>query len=299
VKPILKIAAGSIAVGAVVFACKMLAARVSGSTALFSDALEALVNVASSGLALYALILAEKPADDLHHYGHAKAELLSAMATGAMILAAAVLIFQHAIGEVLHPPPLAPLTGGLGLGLALNGLAGCANALWAALLYHVGRRDRSPALVADAQHLVSDVLTTIGIVAALLGAAWLSLPVLDALVALGIAGQITIMGGRTVMEALSGLLDEAPPPDVTARIQELVRTHADGAIEAHDLRMRQAGRASFLEFHLVVPGAMSVNAAHDICDRIETALKQEMHGVVITIHVEPEHKAKNEGVVLP
>ncbi len=299
VKPILKIATGSIAVGVLVFGCKLLAARVSGSTALFSDALEALVNVASSGLALYALILAAKPADEQHNYGHAKAELLSAMATGAMILVAAVLIFQHASQELLHPHALAPIDGGLGKGLALNGLAGGVNALWAALLHFIGRRDRSPALLADAQHLVSDVLTSIGIIAALLGAAWVHLPILDPLIALGIAAQIAFMGGKTVLTALSGLLDEAPPPETTERIQALVRQYATGAIEAHDLRIRQAGPASFLEFHLVVPGEMTVNAAHDICDRIEAALKAEMKGVVITIHVEPEVKAKHEGVLLP
>jgi len=106
------------------------------------------------------------------------------------------------------------------------------------------------------------------------------------------------MGGVTVIRSLSGLLDEAPPPAITARIQELVRDHATGALEAHDLRMRQAGPASFLEFHLVVPGEMTVAAAHEICDRVEAALKAEMAGVVITIHVEPEMKAKHKGVLV-
>lgn len=289
---------GSIAVGVLVLGGKLVAARVSGSTALFSDALESLVNVASSGLALYALIIGAKPADEQHNYGHAKAELLSAMATGAMILVAAVLIFQRAGAELWYPHELEPLTGGLGAGLAINGLAGCVNALWAALLHYIGRRDRSPALLADAQHLFSDVLTTIGVLVALLAAAWAHLPILDPLIALGLAVQIAIMGARTILQAVSGLLDEAPPPETTERIQKLVRMHGAGAIEAHDLRVRQAGPASFLEFHLVVPGAMSVSEAHNICDRIEAALKKEMDGVVITIHVEPEMKAKHEGVLL-
>jgi cation diffusion facilitator family transporter len=293
-----KIAAGSIAVGAAIFACKLLAARVSGSTALFSDALESLVNVAASSLALYALIVSVKPADNEHTYGHAKVELLSAVATGAMILVAAVLIFQRAIGVLLHPVPLAPLARGLGFGLFLNGLAGMVNAGWAGLLFRVGRRDRSPALLADARHLLSDVLTTIGIIIALVGAALLNWPVLDPLVAMGIAVQIALLGGMTVLRSLSVLLDEAPPPAMTARIQELVRIHAAGALEAHDLRIRQAGASSFLEFHLVVPGEMTVNAAHEICDRIEAALRAEMEGVVITIHVEPEMKAKKEGILV-
>ncbi|HEY1856425.1 cation diffusion facilitator family transporter [Acidocella sp.] len=298
-KPVFRFGAASIAVGVVVLLLKFLAARVSGSTALFSDALEALVNVAASSLALYALIVGAKPADREHHYGHAKVELLSAVATGAMILIAAVLIFQRALGEVFHPAPLAPWRHGLGAGLAWNFLAGLVNAAWGVVLMKVSRAYRSPALGADARHLFSDALTTAGIVVALAGAALLRLPVFDPLIALCIALNIAVMGGLTLLRSLSGLLDEAPPPAMTARIQELVRQHAKGALQAHDLRVRQAGPASFLEFHLVVPGEMSVAAAHDICDRIEAALKQEMEGVVITIHVEPEAKAKSLGALVP
>jgi cation diffusion facilitator family transporter len=297
-RQVVKIAIGSIAAGLLILAAKLLAAGISGSTALFSDALETLVNVASSGLALYALIVAARPADAQHNYGHGKAELLSAIATGAMILFTAVLIFQRAIGAFLHPHALAPLLGDLGIGLALNTAGGALNGLWAGVLFYVGRRHRSPALIADAGHLLSDLYTTAGILVALLAASWFKLPVLDPLIALFIAGQIAFIGGKTVLRSISGLLDEAPPPEMTARIQALVREHATGAIEAHDLRMRQSGNASFLEFHLVVPGGMTVSEAHAICDRIEAALKREMEGVVITIHIEPEAKAKHEGVLV-
>jgi cation diffusion facilitator family transporter len=297
-RPVLKAAIGSIAAGVLILACKLLAAKISGSMALFSDALETLVNVISSALALYALIVAAKPADREHHYGHAKAELLSATATGVMILTAAVLIALRAVEGLLHPQALEPLAGGLGIGLALNTLAGGLNGLWALVLFHIGKRDRSPALIADGEHLLSDLYTTGGILVALLAAGFFKLPILDPLVALVIAGQIAFMGSKTVLRSLSGLLDEAPPPEVTAQVNALVREHATGAIEAHDLRIRQSGAASFLEFHLVVPGAMTVDEAHAICDRIEAALKREMEGVVITIHIEPEGKAKHEGVLV-
>lgn len=298
-KLVLKIAIGSIVVGVLILSAKLLAAYISGSTALFSDALETLVNVASSALALYALIVAAKPADREHNYGHGKAELLSATATGAMILFAAALIFQRAMAAFLHPHALEPLLGGLGLGLGLNTLAGSFNGLWAWVLLRIGKRSASPALIADAEHLLSDLYTSAGILVALLGAAVFKLPILDPVIAVFIAGQIAFMGGKTVLRSLSGLLDEAPPPEVAERIRALVRAHATGAIEAHDLRMRQSGNASFLEFHLVVPGEMTVNDAHDICDRIEAALKQEMAGAVITIHIEPEAKAEHSGIMLP
>ncbi|MDE8346193.1 MAG: cation diffusion facilitator family transporter [Acidocella sp.] len=297
-KTIQRYAVASIAVGVAVLACKALAAKVSGSAALFSDALESVVNVVASGLALYALVAGAKPADRQHPYGHAKVELLSAVATGALILVAAVLIFQRALGGLLHPVALAPLSGRLGAGLLLNGAAGVVNAVWAMVLMRMSAQARSPALAADGRHLFSDVLTTAGIILALIGAKWLGWPLLDPLVALAVAAQIAVLGGMTVLRSLSGLLDEAPPPAITARVQALVRAHAIGALEAHDLRIRQAGPASFLEFHLVVPGDMSVMAAHEICDRIEAALKAEMAGVVITIHVEPEAKAKHHGVLV-
>lgn len=297
-KSAFKFALASIFAGLAVMVLKFAAARISLSAALFSDALESLVNIGASGLALYALIGAAKPADRQHPYGHAKVELLSAVATGALILVAAVLIFQRAYIGFRHPASLPPLAGTLGIGLALNAAAGVLIGVWALYLRGAAATYRSPALGADAQHLFSDVLTTIGIIIGLLLASWFNLPVFDPLIAVLIAVQIAYAGGRTVLRSLSGLLDEAPPPAMLARINDLVRAHATGAIEAHDFRTRQAGSASFLEFHLVVPGTMSVSAAHDICDAIELALKAEMPGVVITIHVEPEAKAKHEGVLV-
>lgn len=295
--PIRRYAIAGIAVAAAVMALKYYAARVSGSTALFSDALESVVNVAAAALALYALVVGAKPADLEHPYGHAKVELLSAMATGAMILLAALLIFQRAWGVIFHPVPLAPLNGRLGLGLMLSGLAACVNLAWALLLFRVS--GKSPALRANAHDLVADVVTAVGMILALLVAAALRLPILDPLIGIAIAVQIAVIGGLTVIRALSGLLDEAPPVELATRIQDLVRMHAKGALEAHDLRVRQAGAASFLEFHLVVPGEMTVAAAHEICDRIEAALISEVEGVVVTIHVEPEEKAKRHNVLLP
>lgn len=297
-KQVFKIATASIAVGGLVLSCKLLAADVSHSTALFSDALESVVNVASSVIALYGIYIASKPADDVHHYGHTKAELISAVTIGVLIVVAALVIFDRSIIELLHPTPLAPLSGGLGAGLALNALACAINLVWSLVLKLFGRRWLSPSLIADSQHLLSDVFTSAGIILALLGVGLLHWHLLDPLIALLVAIQIAFMGGKTTISSISGLLDEAPPLHVMKRMTELVRLHAKGAIEAHDFRMRQAGPASFMEFHLVVPGKMSVDEAHDICDHIEKAIKQELPGMVITIHIEPEAKAKHEGILL-
>lgn len=297
-KDIFKIAAASILLGCIVLGCKLLAASVSHSTALFSDALESIVNVVSAAIALYGLYIAAKPPDDVHQYGHAKAELVSAVAIGVLIVVTALVIFDRAFVQLLHPSPLLPLSGGLGKGLALNLLTCLINLVWSRALTVFGRRWRSPSLTADAQHLMSDVLSSGGITIALLGAGLLHWQVLDPLAALAIAFQIAFTGGKTVLSSISGLLDEAPPPPVLAQMTDLVRQHGAGAIEAHDFRMRQAGPSSFLEFHLVVPGRMSVDEAHDICDRIEQAIKRELPGMIITIHIEPEVKAKKEAVLL-
>jgi cation diffusion facilitator family transporter len=289
-----RIAIGSVALGVAVLALKAAAWRLTGSIALYSDALESVVNVAAAALAFGALRLAAKPADVNHPYGHAKAEFFAAVIEGALIVVASVLILQQAwIAWRSHHALATP-----GPGLALNLLATLINAGWAVVLRRAGGRARSPALLADARHLWSDVATSLGIVSGL-AVAWLSGKLfLDPLLAALVAAYILWSGMRLISESVGGLMDEAPAGVIVARIRALVGGAAAGAIEAHDLRMRRAGRHSFLEFHLVVPGEMSVAEAHAICDRIEAALRGELEGLVVTIHVEPEGKAKHQGVLV-
>ncbi len=280
--------------GLLVLALKAAAWLLTGSAALFSDAAETVVNVAGSAIALLALHFAAKPADANHPYGHDKAEFFSAVITGVLIVVAALVILRHAWLTWRHPVPLAePVTG-----LALNAVATAGNVLWSAVLLRAGRRMRSPALSADGRHLATDVVTSAGVLvgvglAVATGHQWL-----DPLLAAATACYIFVSGMLLLRDSVGGLMDAAPAPDVVDRIRALVATHAEGAIEAHDLRARHAGRLTFLEFHLVVPGAMSVAAAHDICDRVEAALHAEMPGLSVTIHVEPDAKAKHHGVVV-
>ncbi len=287
-----RIAAGSIGIGFVVLALKLAAWRITGSAALFSDGVESVVNVVTAVVALFALHLSARPADDNHQYGHHKVEFLSAVMEGVLIVLAAVEILQHAWLAFRHPQPLADL----GLGMAVNLAATLINFGWAQLLLHTGRKIRSPALTGDGRHLMSDVATSTGILGGvglvwLTGVLWLD-PALAALT----AGYILVAGILLIRDSVGGLMDAAPAPRVVRRVREIVASEAKGALEAHDFRMRQAGPRSFLEFHLVVPGAMSVEDAHAICDRVEAALQAESEGLLISIHVEPEEKAKHEGV---
>jgi cation diffusion facilitator family transporter len=284
----------SVVVAVVVLALKAAAWWVTGSVALFADALESVVNVAAAVAALAAIRFSLLPADANHPYGHAKAEYFSAVLEGALIVVAALMILNEAWGAWQAPraPEQAPL------GLAVSAVATGINAAWAALLFRRGRAARSPALLADARHLLADVVTSAGVLAgvalvALTGMLWLD-PLLAALTALNILWS----GSRLMRESVGGLMDEAVPAETLARIRDLVAANAEGAIEAHDLRTRHSGRFTFVEFHLVVPAAMTVADAHDICDRIEAALKAELGSATITIHVEPEGKAKHKGVLV-
>jgi cation diffusion facilitator family transporter len=292
--PALRLAATTIVVGVAVLALKAAGWWITGSAALYSDALETVVNVATAGVAFWTLSIAAKPADHDHPYGHDKAEFFSAVVEAVLIILAAGSILHHVWVNLRLVHPLdAPLRG-----MALNFTATLLNAGWAWFLSAQGRRLRSPALLADARHLGTDVVTSaailIGLVLVLLtGTLWL-----DSALAVATAVYILWTGVRMLRESLSGLMDAAPDDETLSRIRRTVSLHADGALEAHDLRTRQAGRLTFLQFHLVVPSAMRVDEAHDICDRIEVALKREMEGLIVTIHVEPERKAKHTGVVI-
>jgi cation diffusion facilitator family transporter len=291
---LLRTAASSVAIACLVLALKLAAWWLTGSVALLADALESVVNVAAAVAALAAVRYAALPPDANHPYGHTKVEYFSAVLEGALIVAAAVVILIEAWDALLAPRvPDQP-----GLGLAVSALATGINAAWAAVLFRRGRQARSPALLADARHLVADVVTSIGVLAGVALVALTGLLWLDPLVAALTALNILWSGWRLMRESVAGLMDEAVPPELLGRIRGAVARHAEGAIEAHDLRSRHAGRVTFIEFHLVVPGEMRVVEAHAICDRIEAALKAEIEGAVITIHVEPEGKAKHRGVLV-
>ncbi|WP_119309933.1 cation diffusion facilitator family transporter [Cohaesibacter haloalkalitolerans] len=286
-----QLAVGSVLIAVVVLALKYAAYAMTNSVGLYSDALETLINLAAAFAVLVALRLGEKPADHNHQFGHHKAEYLSAVAEGVLVVLAAITIFMEALDVFQAPRDLSvPI-----IGLVLNGLAGVINAVWAYALVHIGRQLRSPALVADGRHLFTDVVTSIGVLAGVGLAKLTGLNWLDPLLAMFVGVSILWTGWQLIRGSLSGLMDEAIDQEELQQLRQTIMDNADGAIEAHDIRTRHAGRVIFVEFHLVVPSKMTVYAAHAICDRIENALKQEMPHAVVTIHVEPEYMA-NESV---
>jgi cation diffusion facilitator family transporter len=283
-----RFALGSIALGCVVLGLKTLAWSLTGSVALYSDALESIVNVAASAVALVTLRFAARPADANHPYGHDKAEFFSAVIEGVMIVIAALSIF-HEAWQAWREPRAFSLAG---QGIVVNVVATLINGFWAWVLLRAGKRLRSATLDADGRHLVSDVVTSCGVVVGFALTILTGRQELDPLVAAATGIYVLWSGASLIRGSVGGLMDMAPDTAVLRRINELIAAHGAGSIEVHDLRARQAGRLTFLDFHLVVPGAMSVRASHDICDRIENALRAEMDHLAITIHVEPEDKAK-------
>jgi cation diffusion facilitator family transporter len=289
-----RIAAVSIVVGVIVLALKAVAWWLTGSVALYSDAAESVVNIATAIAALIAIRYSALPPDANHPYGHQKAEYFSVVLEGVLVIIAAIVIAREAWVTFLNPRAIEQPA----LGLAINVVASLVNGAWCWVLLREGRRRRSPALVADGKHLLTDVITSVGVVVGIILTVATGKLILDPLLAAAVALNILWQGWRLVRVSIGGLMDEALPADTLTRIRTIIKANADGALEAHDLRTRAAGRMTFIEFHLVVPGTMPVSESHDICDRIERALRAEVSDATITIHVEPEAKAKHSGVVV-
>jgi len=288
------VAASSIVIALAVMGIKYAAYLATGSVALFSDALESIVNLVTSIAAFWAIQVSRKPADKDHQFGHHKAEYFAAVLEGVLIVVAALLIARQAwISYNLAIAPENTMQG-----LAINVVATLINGVWALFLFRFGRRRRSPAFVAEAWHLTSDVMSSIGVVIGLLLVVFTGWTVLDPLVALIVAVNILWSGWKVIRESVSGLMDEAVSRSVETEIRTIISAEAEGALEVHDLRTRSAGRATFIEFHLVVPGSLSVSAAHAICDRIEAALVKAVEGAEVLIHVEPEAEAQHHGVIV-
>ncbi len=283
-----RLAGIGIAVALVVVGIKALAYWMTGSLALYSDALEGLVNVATAIAAAVAVHMSRRPADTRHQYGHHKAEYFAAVLEGVLILVAAFIILRDAIAAVQAPRALLQPWGGL----LLSGVATVINGGWGWFLIRRGTVLRSPALVADGWHLWTDVVTSVGVLVGLVLATLTGWVRLDAVLAGLVALYIVWAGGRIIRTTMSSLMDEALTSEVQRRIHAVISEKGSGAIEAHDIRTRIAGRVSYIEFHLVVPGDMSVARSHQICDRLEAALEEAVPGAHVLIHVEPHLKAK-------
>jgi len=285
----LRAALVSVAVGIALATVKFVAYFLTGSAAVFSDAMESVVNVAASGVAAYALAVAHAPADREHPYGHGKIEFMSAGFEGGMILLAAIVITVRAVDTLLfHQINVEQL----GLGTAMVAGAMVVNGVTGLYLLRTGRRHGSMTLEADGLHLLSDAITSIVAVAALLlvmltGRHWI-----DPAGAIIVATYIAVMGIKLLRRSAAGLMDEQDHSD-----EKLLRGILDSHIgpegrrpricSYHKLRHRHSGRYHWVDFHIMIPSQLTVDEGHTIASAIEYEIEQSLGEGNATAHIEP------------
>ncbi len=273
----------SIAAAIATILLKGVAWWLTGSVGLLSDALESFVNLAGALMALAMLSLAAAPADDKHAYGHGKAEYFSSAFEGFLILLAAVSIGYTAVLRLLHPQALEDV----GVGLLVSVVASLINLFAARELLKAGRAHNSITLEADAKHLMTDVWTSVGVIAGV-ALVWLSGWLwLDPLIALLVALNIVWTGWHLLHRSASGLMDEALPKEQIEAVEAVLSNYRRQGLDFHALRTRQAGRQAFISMHVLVPGDWTVQRGHDLVEQIEAEIRAAVPFSHLTTHLEP------------
>jgi cation diffusion facilitator family transporter len=273
----------SIAAAVLTLSLKSAAYFLTSSVGLLSDAVESVVNVVAAVTAYLSLYYAAKPVDESHTYGHEKIEFFSSGLEGVLILAAAAAIAWYAVQRLLTPQDLQPL----GLGLAISLLASLFNGFTAAVLLRAGRRYGSIVLEADGWHLLTDVWTSVAVLLGL-SLVWLTrIQLLDPLIALAVSANILWTGFSLIRRSFDGLMDRALPPPEQATVRAAIEQHLGPNMDYHALRTRRAGRRRFADFHLLVPGRLTVQEAHTLTGRIEESVRSALPELEVTVHIEP------------
>jgi cation diffusion facilitator family transporter len=273
----------SVAAAVATMSVKFVGYLLTGSVGLFSDAAESVVNLVAALVALWAVTLADKPADEEHTYGHSKSEYFSSGVEGALIFVAALVIAVEALPRLWHPQPLEQV--GLGLAFSVSGAA--INGVLAWFMLRAGKEQRSIALQADARHLFTDVWTTVGVLVGVLLVAVTGWLLLDPIVALLVAANIIWTGGRLLHQTGLGLLDTVLPKEDLQAIETILDPYREQGILFHALRSRQAGSRRFISFHVLVPGSWTVQKGHSVCESIELAIREAFPETTVFTHLEP------------
>ncbi|MGD0817059.1 MAG: cation diffusion facilitator family transporter [Methanomassiliicoccales archaeon] len=266
--------------GIVVFMLKLLAFFTSNSIALFSDALESIVNIAASIMMYIALVISEKPADENHHYGHKKAENISAFVEGVLIMIAATLIIEATVGRLFNP--IEP--GNLGISLVISLSASSLNGIMAFVMLKESRRSHSMALEGDSKHLFSDVLSSIGVVVGLFIAGLTGWYIIDPIIALIVAGLLIVMGANVLRKATVDLMDHNCPEEERKILETVSRF--SGISDCHYIKTRRSGPLVYAEAHVCMKGDSTLSEADELRDRITEELEREIPGLTINIRIE-------------
>jgi cation diffusion facilitator family transporter len=274
----------SVAAAVVTIALKVAAAAVTGSVGLLSDAMESAVNLVAALVGLWAIRLAARPPDLGHHFGHGKSEYLSAAVEGGLIFVAAAAILWTSLHRLLDPVPIEQP----GIGLALSSLAAVINLAVGALLLRAGRRLRSIAVEADGRHLLTDVVTSGGVLLGVGLVAIFDWYILDPIVAMAVGANILHTGYGLLRRSVTGLLDASIPTDQMHEIERLLAEfRRREPVDFHALRSRESGRQQFLYVHLLVPDDWTVKRGHDLADELSAAIDGALPGAHTFVHLEP------------
>jgi cation diffusion facilitator family transporter len=273
----------SVAAALATILMKAAAWAATGSIGLLSDAMESGVNLAAAAFALGALTVAARPEDEEHAYGHSKAEYFASAFEGALIVVAAVSIAGAALSRLRHPHPVDDL----GVGLTITAAAALVNFIAARVLLGAGRRHRSIALRADAQHLMADVWTSAAVIVGVGLSAATRQPWLDPAVAIAVAANIVRIGAGLIRRSAMGLLDTALPGSERRTITAVLDEFAGTEVQYHALRTRSAGRWRFISVHVLVPGDWTVQRGHDLLERLEERLREAVPDSTVFTHLEP------------
>ena len=281
----------SIVVAVLTIALKSAAWYVTGSVGLLADAMESFVNLASAMFGLAMVIIAKRPADDDHPYGHHKAEYFSSGFEGALIIGAAIAIIWAAVPRLSAPQPLQQL----GWGLALSVASSALNGLLAWVMFRSARIYRSIALEAGGKHLATDVWTSVGVVVGLAGVALTGWLWLDAVVAIGVALNIAWEGARLLWRSTQGLMDEAVEPDVLLEIHKVLKNCEHPSIRFDDLTTRRSGQRRFADLHMHMPPDWTLGRAAAMRSSVELALISAVPGLRTTIQLLPNNVEAHRG----
>lgn len=266
----------------VTIALKTTAYLLTGSVGLLSDALESIVNLVGALMALAMLTIAARPADETHTYGHNKAEYFSSGVEGMMILAAAIGICVTAVPRLITPKPLEQI----GLGLIISVAASLINLFVSLVLARASKKHNSITLEADAQHLMTDVYTSAGVLVGVGAVAITGWSRLDPIIAILVAVNIIWTGIRIVRKSASGLMDTALSIADQDKIQRVLKTYLEKGVQFHALRTRESAARKFVSLHVLVPGNWSVHTSHQLLEQIESDLRHVLENSTIFTHLE-------------
>lgn len=272
----------SIAAAITTIGLKTVAYFLTGSVGLLSDAIESVVNLVGGLMALAMLTIAARPADEDHTYGHSKAEYFSSGVEGTLILAAALSIAFTAVPRLFHPKELEEV----GVGLAVSAAASVINLGVALLLLRVGRKNHSITLEANAHHLLTDVWTSVGVLAAVGAVALTDWLWLDPVVALLVAANIVWTGSQIIWRSIAGLMDQALPPADLAAVGRVLDIYRNDQVQFHALLSRQAGARKFVSMHVLVPGGWTVQHGHELLEQIERDIRTALPNSIVFTHLE-------------